>query len=318
MKEYLKPGTTFYVGDLIGKLWKVHDGSVTCKNIATAALYRYTPWIGDRDHSGNKAPFGNFLFYRVWTGLFGPINLTQEQEPDASQPETTPENWRIIAPPDNWRNPIAISEKDTEKFEQLANLLQLRYTKDETGKKLYLGLPSSYPVVSETEANLAKFPSGEKFPIVDGSPWVKQYSTYWAPHPEVAAHLIRITRENHARNLSPNFKLNEFTRRDTRYDLVRISPKLIEVLEKIREKIGGLPIHVTSAYRPYPYNASLSGAAQQSYHIDGVAADIYVKSMSVSKLYAVADSIVGNTGGVGAYYESRFVHVDVRGYHSRW
>ncbi len=40
--------------------------TITPRNLATAVLYTYTPWVGDRDVGGNPAPFGNFLFWQVW------------------------------------------------------------------------------------------------------------------------------------------------------------------------------------------------------------------------------------------------------------
>lgn len=58
--DYLQPSHNLYVGNKVGQPWAVADGTVTCKNIATATLYRYTPWIKS-----------NLLFYNVWTGSFG-------------------------------------------------------------------------------------------------------------------------------------------------------------------------------------------------------------------------------------------------------
>jgi hypothetical protein len=300
------------VGNKVGVNWKVSDGSVTCKNIATAALYRYTPWIGDADFQGNKSPFGNFLFYKVWTGLFGAIVF-----------ETTPQSapagkWMIIAPPDNWRSPIQINDDDLEKFEKLANLLNLKINKNEKQFKLYLGLPIQAIPESKPEAKLLKYPSGEEFPIIEGSPWNAPGSAYWASHPDVASPLIKLTTESTKKKLSDHFILEEFRCHDSSYDLIRISPKLIGKLEEIRSKCGNKPINILSAHRPYPYNADINGAEKNSYHIDGVAADIYVDGLSVASLTSIADTIIGNEGGVGAYYNDGFVHVDVRGTKSRW
>jgi uncharacterized protein YcbK (DUF882 family) len=112
--------------------------------------------------------------------------------------------------------------------------------------------------------------------------------------------------------------LEEFVCRDPAYDLVRISPKLIEKLEEIRKATGEHPLLVTCSYRPYAYNATLPGAAQNSFHIDGLAADVYSNGLSVGRLGEIADKIIGDTGGVGLYYGDGFVHVDVRGERSRW
>lgn len=116
--------------------------------------------------------------------------------------------------------------------------------------------------------------------------------------------------------LSENFTLGEFKCHDRqRFPQVRVSPKLVELLEKIRAKVG--PLHITSGYRPPDYNREIGGASQST-HIDGLAADIYSNEVSTKTLCEVADQIVGNSGGVGFYPESGFVHVDVRGYASRW
>lgn len=40
--------------------------SITPSNKITAALYTYTPWVGDQDAGGNAAPFGNYLFWKIW------------------------------------------------------------------------------------------------------------------------------------------------------------------------------------------------------------------------------------------------------------
>jgi hypothetical protein len=52
----------------VGKAKTTSDGvAVTPANKATAVLYTYTPWVGDHDSGGNKAPFGNYLFWKNWT-----------------------------------------------------------------------------------------------------------------------------------------------------------------------------------------------------------------------------------------------------------
>lgn len=42
--------------------------TVTPKGLAAAALYTYTPWVGDKASGGNQPPFGNYLFWKVWGG----------------------------------------------------------------------------------------------------------------------------------------------------------------------------------------------------------------------------------------------------------
>lgn len=72
-KGYIKEENPYYIGDKIGEKWVVSDGVVICENFATAALYRYTPWIGDKDLKKRKAPFGNYLFFNVWNKYFKEI-----------------------------------------------------------------------------------------------------------------------------------------------------------------------------------------------------------------------------------------------------
>ena len=312
IKGYLDPGGSLYVGNKVGKEWKVSDGIVICNNTATAALYRYTPWIGDKDYGPNKTPFGNYLFYRVWTTLFGAINFDETSQP-AHQ-----ENWRVIAPPDNWRNPVTVTDEELQKFEKVAESLGLKTNRDSTAKKLYLKLPGQSTPATAATGESVKYPSGESFSVVDGSPWQTLHSKYWSPHSDVAAPLIRNTQENRKLKLSEHFTLGEFVCKDPSYDLVRVSPQLMEKLEEIRKAVGEHPVNILSAYRPYPYNAAISGAADNSYHIDGVAADIYINGMSTSEISSLADKIIGDGGGVGTYYGDGFVHVDVRGYWVRW
>jgi len=57
---------------------KIRDGIVMSENKATAVLYIYTPFIGERDQiiSGIKYqnPFGNYLFWLIWDKYFGDKN----------------------------------------------------------------------------------------------------------------------------------------------------------------------------------------------------------------------------------------------------
>lgn len=55
--------------------WKVGVGKKTLDQYvikpsgqAAAALYTYTPWVGDKSYDGNAPPFGNYLFWKVWRG----------------------------------------------------------------------------------------------------------------------------------------------------------------------------------------------------------------------------------------------------------
>ncbi len=70
--------TRSYLDDLNGggatvSGWRVNKAkntldkrTISPKTKATAVLYTYTPWVGDKNAAGNKAPFGNYLFWKVW------------------------------------------------------------------------------------------------------------------------------------------------------------------------------------------------------------------------------------------------------------
>lgn len=94
-----------------------------------------------------------------------------------------------------------------------------------------------------------------------------------------------------------------------------ICPRLIEVLDRIREKLGR-PVIVYSGYRCPSHNAEVGGVPN-SYHTQGIAADINV--LDHEDVDYVAD-IARQCGadGVGRYYSQRFVHVDTRGYEANW
>jgi hypothetical protein len=63
----LDDGKTTISGWRPGKAKTTLDGrGITPQNKATAVLYTYTPWVGDKNSKGNKAPFGNYLFWKVW------------------------------------------------------------------------------------------------------------------------------------------------------------------------------------------------------------------------------------------------------------
>lgn len=68
------------------------------------------------------------------------------------------------------------------------------------------------------------------------------------------------------------------------------------------------PIRVNSAYRTIETNRSVEGAARNSQHVLGKAADIVVPGVSPVKLAGMA-SLFGR-GGAGFYVGREFVHVD--------
>lgn len=119
--------------------------------------------------------------------------------------------------------------------------------------------------------------------------------------------------------LSPHFDVNEFHCKCTYVDCseTNVSTDLIELLESIHtlmeESIGhAFPIKITSGFRCVKHNTDTPGAAPDSQHPLGTAADIIIPN----KFQRMVDIVVGSRGGVG-FYEDR-LHVDVRGTRERW
>jgi len=86
-------------------------------------------------------------------------------------------------------------------------------------------------------------------------------------------------------------------------DIMAASHRLLDVSE---------PYMLLSGYRSAQTNAMLRsrsrGVARNSLHIKGQAADLRLKSRSVGQVAKAAASC--NSGGVGRYSRSNFVHID--------
>ena len=86
-------------------------------------------------------------------------------------------------------------------------------------------------------------------------------------------------------------------------DILAASHRLMETTE---------PYQLLSGYRSPQTNAALrarsKGVASNSYHIRGMAADVRLKSRSVSQMASAGSAC--NSGGVGKYNGSNFVHMD--------
>ncbi|MEW6282906.1 MAG: D-Ala-D-Ala carboxypeptidase family metallohydrolase [Candidatus Eremiobacterota bacterium] len=288
----------------VGKPMKVLDGTpLSPKTLATAALYRYTPYVGNRPHGTLVPPFGNYLFYLVWTQFFG-----TEPQADGSAPDA----WKLIVPPDNWRHPLDLPAECLPTAREVARRLGLVAHEDASRLKLYLGLPRSAPAVpagKEPDAEQVVFPSGERFSVLeDGDPRYR---------PGLTARAAPLVRARPEARVSEHFTMGEFMPRDPAYDCIRLSPDLVELCEAIRRELGGHPLLVNSGYRPPAYNQMVGGVSG-SLHLDGLAADLSSLHVPFDRLVRVADRVVGDRGGVGTYWNQQFVHVDLRGERSRW
>ncbi|HYD19701.1 MAG TPA: DUF882 domain-containing protein [Patescibacteria group bacterium] len=92
-----------------------------------------------------------------------------------------------------------------------------------------------------------------------------------------------------------------------------IDPRLMDILYVLQHRLGNLNmIDVFSGYRSPTTNARLRsashGVAQRSLHMSGQAIDIKLPGTQLKNLRAAAIKL--NSGGVGYYPASNFVHVD--------
>ncbi|HTS03443.1 MAG TPA: DUF882 domain-containing protein [Thermoanaerobaculia bacterium] len=108
-------------------------------------------------------------------------------------------------------------------------------------------------------------------------------------------------------------------------DVIRIDPKLLDLLHLLREQVSVAGTadagvyEIISGYRSPRSNELLrmrSGAvARHSLHLKGMAADVRLTGVPLSRLHAAALDIA--RGGVGYYPGDDFVHVDT-GRVRRW
>lgn len=101
--------------------------------------------------------------------------------------------------------------------------------------------------------------------------------------------------------------MSEFASRDGA-DAIKIDTRLVKLLQKIRNKFGAA-VTINSGYRTAAHNKAVGGATN-SYHMQGMAADIVVKGVSPLRVAQYAE-IIG-TKGIGWYESQGFTHVDTR------
>lgn len=114
--------------------------------------------------------------------------------------------------------------------------------------------------------------------------------------------------------LSKNFTSEEFQCRCC--GKITIEPKLIEVLQTLRDHLG--PIHITSGYRCEYHNKDVGGI-KNSYHTRGMAADFKVEGRTPSEVLQYIETNlpeISNSCGIGIYRS--WTHIDVRGTKARW
>ena len=96
---------------------------------------------------------------------------------------------------------------------------------------------------------------------------------------------------------------------------VDIDMNMVKIADKIRHIIGK-PVPVNSGIRCKTHNANVGGVSN-SQHLLGKAADLGCPSgCTPEQMASIAESIMGNTGGIGIY--SWGIHIDTRSAKSRW
>ena len=94
-----------------------------------------------------------------------------------------------------------------------------------------------------------------------------------------------------------------------------IDMNMVKIADQIREKIGK-PITINSGLRCKTHNANVGGVSN-SQHLLGKAADLGCPiGCTPAQMASIAESIMGNTGGIGIY--SWGIHIDTRSTKSRW
>ena len=110
--------------------------------------------------------------------------------------------------------------------------------------------------------------------------------------------------------ISEHFRYSEFSCPCCGVNAVQL--RLIDGLERLREKCGGAPITVTSGFRCWEWNKQVGGV-EKSKHTEGMAADIVVAGHLPVEVADLAERIeVFSHGGIGIYTDQGFVHLDVR------
>jgi hypothetical protein len=97
---------------------------------------------------------------------------------------------------------------------------------------------------------------------------------------------------------------------------------VVRLCNEIRRR-SGVPILIRDAggsgLRCPQWNATIPGAATNSYHAKGMAADLHPRGKTPAQLYDIAESVMAEMipgrGGLGLY--SWGIHVDI-GKYSRW
>lgn len=107
-----------------------------------------------------------------------------------------------------------------------------------------------------------------------------------------------------------NYILRDFVNGEER----TIDRRLLDLLADLHRKVlSHAPFEIISAYRSPQTNSMLransDGVAKNSYHMKAMAIDIRLADIQLDQLHRAAVEM--KQGGVGIYYKSDFIHVDV-------
>ncbi len=128
---------------------------------------------------------------------------------------------------------------------------------------------------------------------------------------------IKSYKTGSTQQLSKNFKASEFACTGKGCcSSFKVDEQLVAFLQAIRDYFEA-PATITSAYRCAKRNKAVGGASG-SYHLKGMAADIFVKGVKPAEVAKYAESI--GVKGIGLYEsgEGNFVHIDTRTKKSFW
>ncbi len=108
-------------------------------------------------------------------------------------------------------------------------------------------------------------------------------------------------------------EINHFMRDWRSDDVVKMDPRNFDIIAAAHRLLDvSEPYMLLSGYRSPSTNAMLrsksGGVAKNSLHLKGMAADLRLKSRSVSQMARAAEAC--SAGGVGHYPRSNFVHMD--------
>lgn len=111
----------------------------------------------------------------------------------------------------------------------------------------------------------------------------------------------------------PHFKPEELACRGT--GKLLIHPESLDALEKLRERLGGAPMILNSAYRSPEHNRDVGGA-KASQHLTGRAFDVSMLNHDPMHFENAAQAC--GFRGIGHYPASGFMHIDTREKPARW